>query len=171
MTLTHRLLRRLGYDVTKELELTKPRYEYTITHLNGKTNTYTANEHYHDDGFLILVDIPSVHEVSLGAGRLSPPWKYSHWDTVAHLEGVEEYERTKIGEDRWTATWSKADGSLTDITHEFDGSCVGITKINQLKITEHLSGIQISNLCAKLENGDCEINRVESDILEVEYKR
>ena len=118
MTLIHRLLRRLGYDVTKRIEHDETRYKYTVVHLNGEVTTHTANDHYHDEGFLILVDVPSVHVSALGFGVLTPPWKLKSWDVVSRVEGVQEYERTEIGVDTWSATWSKADGSLTNISVE-----------------------------------------------------
>jgi len=95
-------------------------YEYTVDHLNGETTTVEANDHYHHEGFLILVNIPSVHEVSMGAGRLSPPWNMKSWNKVTRLEGIQEWDREPIGKDIWSATWSKADGSLTDITREYE---------------------------------------------------
>lgn len=118
MTLTHRLLRRLGRDTTVELEHCEAVYEYIVTHLNGETSVQRGNEDRRDGAFLLIKDVPDVRFIRLSGGTLSPPFSYNSWDTVRRLEGIQEYEKEKVGEDVWTATFDKADRSLSDVSCE-----------------------------------------------------
>jgi hypothetical protein len=114
MTLTHRLLRRLGRDTTKEVEFEHPVYRYEIEHLNGVYTEDYAHEHVHDEGFLLLKDVPGVTWTGDSMIGLTPPFSYHSWDTVDTYEGIQEHSREQVGEMTWTCVVDKADGSVVE---------------------------------------------------------
>lgn len=122
MSIYGRIKRRLDYDTTTEIEHEEPRYEYTVTHLNGETTVQEGNKHRRDEGFLLIEEKNDGWAIATFEAHNSytgPPWR-GGYDIIRELEGVQEVEREQIGIDRWIFTVDKADRAWLDTKKEYD---------------------------------------------------
>lgn len=109
MSLTGRLLRRLGYDTVEELEDSYPVYEYTVIHLNGEETVFEANRKNLTEGFAkfyLYSDCYFMRGVS--------PFIWPRKTTVKTLEGIQEIEKERIGETVLSMEVDLADGTVLD---------------------------------------------------------
>lgn len=111
MTLTHRFLRRLGYDTTKIVREEFPRYKYTITHLNGEVTKVTANGHRYKEGFLNVWSY--TNSCSHYDHLMGPLWSRT---IDKRLEGIQEIERKRIETTFLDAEVDKTDCTIEDVT-------------------------------------------------------
>lgn len=114
MTLTHRLLRRLGKDTVTEITREEPLYLYTIEHTNGDVTELYAHGHRINGAYLKFwryTDIGTrrynddVVCIVLGDLQLS---RAKH----RTIQGVQEVDKEVEENQVFTAAYDQADGVI-----------------------------------------------------------
>jgi hypothetical protein len=110
MTLTHRIMRRLGYDTTAVETHTMPIYEYRIIHTNGEVSEVIGHGYNTDGAFARFYEYKDVYVSELMGYSVYP----TDQEILRVLDSIKEIKRERVGDTLFKATIDLADGSIVE---------------------------------------------------------